>query len=56
MKLVKSFKRVIDLVRKRRDSVSIFRRRRTIFQALISPEIAGRNNCALARHGIRPFV
>src|SRR5579864_8936937 len=55
VKLVKSFKRIIDLVRERRDSVPIFCRRRTIFEPLISPRIAGRNNCALARHGFGPL-
>src|SRR5579864_823982 len=55
VELVKSFKRIIDLVCERRNSALIFRRRRTIFEPLISPRIDGRNNCALVRHGIGPL-
>ena len=47
---MKSCKRVIDFVRQRRNFVSIFCRRGTVFQALISSERLRRNNNTFAPH------
>jgi len=56
VELVKSCKRIIDLVRQRRNSVPIFRRRGTIFQRLISSESLRRNNYTFAPHDFAPLL
>ena len=56
VQLVKSFKWIIDLVRKGRDSMIGFCRRWTILQPLILPGNTRRNNYTFAPHDTAPFL